>query len=136
MRFKQFLSESNALYSEIVGIFKDELDKRVKGYDTQAHDDSRKVEPQLVVQGKWVEVRFKDLTGKEAPQSISFRVKDGQLDLANVYVPGSARSSGYMTDVLKRIRKLRGINGRCHVSVAMNKEGWKTILTRAGFEMV
>jgi hypothetical protein len=69
-------------------------------------------------------------------QSASFKIdNEGTLHLADVYVPEELRNSGFMTAVLKRIRKLDGLNGDCQVHVAMNP-AWEKIITRSGFNLI
>jgi hypothetical protein len=111
------------LYDKIVDIFRDELKKRIDGYEVTGTPEG----------GKWMMVRFKSAKDR---QSVSFAIDKGMLELADVYVPEAIRNQGFMTSVLSRIRKLDGINGKCMVYVAMDQKGWKTIVSRAGFEWV
>ena len=86
--------------------------------------------------GKWNEILFmkNDGTKSFCESSIAFQIDDNRLHLANVYVPESLRSKGYLTSVLKDIKhNIPSISSECVVHVAMHQEGWKKILERAGF---
>ena len=79
--------------------------------------------------GDWFEIII-------GSQSMTVKVDaDGTLHLANVYVPEELRGKGFLTDVLKKIRKLNGLNGNCRVHVAMNP-AWEKIIERSGFARV
>ena len=89
--------------------------------------------PDMTVEGRtngsWLEV----IVGS---QSMSFKIdSEGTLHLADMYVPEELRNKGFLTDVLKKIRNIDGLNGNCRVHVAMNP-AWDKIISRAGFNRV
>ena len=82
-------------------------------------------------------VRITFIDGKNGKNSMQFNVEpDGLLTLHNFRLPTSLRKMGVVTSALKEIRNLPGLNGYCHVAFALDGQGWKTILQRAGFNMV
>ena len=82
-------------------------------------------------------VRITFVDGKHGRHSMQFNIeKDGLLTLHNIRLPESLLRKGVMTNALKEIRKLPGLNGHCHVAFALNRKGWATILQRAGFTMM
>ena len=82
-------------------------------------------------------VRITFIDGQFGKNSMQFNVEpDGLLTLHNLRLPSSLRKKGVVTNALREIRKLPGLNGYCHVAFALDREGWKTILQRAGFNMV
>lgn len=82
-------------------------------------------------------VRITFIDGQFGKNSMQFNVEpDGLLTLHNFRLPTSLRGKGVVTEALKEIRKLPGLNGYCHVALALNMQGWRTILQRAGFKMI
>lgn len=82
-------------------------------------------------------VRITFIDGQHGKNSVQFNIEpSGRLTLHNIHLPQDLRGKGWMTKVLKSIRELPGLNGECHVALAINWHGWRTILQRAGFSMV
>ena len=82
-------------------------------------------------------VRITFVDGKHGRHSLQFNIEDdGLLSLHNIRLPDDLIHKGIMTKALEEIRKIPGLNGYCHVAFALNMQGWKTILQRAGFKMI
>ena len=82
-------------------------------------------------------VRITFVDGTHGKHSMQFNVENnGKLTLHNIHLPSGLIGKGIMTEALKAIRELPGLNGECHVALALNDKGWRTILKRAGFASV
>jgi predicted deacylase len=133
IKFSQILREQisdSSLLNQIASIFETVLQKYSLIYETKR-----------ILAGDWCEIRFLKKNYEYGPDggagSISFKVDgDNNLHLVNAYVPNDIKGKGYLTEVLTQIRQLNGISGKCRIHVAVNREGWKTILRRAGFEFI
>lgn len=87
-------------------------------------------------EGSWLTIKFWNKKKDYSEQSMNVGVKDGVLQLSDVYIPDSLRGKGFLTKFLAKIKDVEGLNGQCKVHVAMNQAGWKTIISRAGLEWI
>ena len=131
IKFSQILKEqTDNLLTRIVSIFERVLEKYSSFYEIKS-----------VFEDGWCKVKFLKKGHKYGPMgaesSISFMIDgDKNLHLLDVYVPNDMKGKGYLTEVLSQVRGIKELSGKCRVHVGMNREGWKTILRRAGFEWI
>jgi hypothetical protein len=82
-------------------------------------------------------VHFVDRTTGYTEQTVTIAVHpNGDVELSDVYIPESLRGQGLLTTALQAMRVTPGLSGRLRVSVGMNQAGWRTIISRAGFELI
>lgn len=84
-------------------------------------------------QPHWITLQFFNIDKNYTEQTISIGLKNGDLQLTDVYVPESLRGKGFLTNFLSKIRHVQGLTGNLRVNVGMNQQGWKTIVARSGF---
>ncbi len=117
--FKRFVTESSRV-SEVVNIIRKRLTELTKDYEVETS-----------AEGDWTMVKFVPTRDGLSSNSLSVKVDDGTIHLADVYVPEGLKGKGLMTTVLTDVAKLPWSNKTCRVHTAMN-QGWDKILSKAG----
>jgi SPP1 gp7 family putative phage head morphogenesis protein len=85
--------------------------------------------------GDWDILHFKLSGETRTEQTIAVKIaSNGDVYLADVYVPNLLRGKGLLTSALSDIRKQPGVSGILRVSVGMDVKGWDNIARRAGFK--
>jgi hypothetical protein len=127
MLLKEILEKSkeSKIFQEIEQIFKTELKKVSSEHEIKVKQE-----------GNWITLMFWLTDKNYSDQSLNLTVKDGTLELSDVYIPATLRNKGFLTTVLTKIRKVTGLNGKLKIHVGMNQEGWKKIVKSSGFEWV
>ncbi len=88
----------------------------------------------------WVNVLFRRRDQEHVDSTCTLEIKPSDegfdLHLSDMYLPHALKGKGLLTAALSKIRQVPGLSGKCTVHVGMNVEGWKKIITRAGFVQV
>jgi len=132
MKFKIFLLENstNDTLKDIVKIFNNVLEEYSFEYEVKGNFNLNK---------NSVTIQFWRINNNRIEQDAHIELIeiDGKYDLhlSDIYIPSELQNRGYLTKVLKEVRKLPKISGRCKVHVAVNS-AWKKIIERSGFEWI